>query len=463
MKRKVLSLILIITAFFASVSTIYAEENAEYGKVYFIEDYTDGAEQSWGGAYNASFNYNSDGGFYEIDSETTLNGADYSVRWNSLDKTTTAGGSSRTRWGFFARTRSTLNGTTAKSKVLSEYNYVNMWMYSHKATSQPLQVRIYYDKSTSTDLNPDNISAGNHYLKSDSITVDWIGWKLVSVKISSMTDNMTAKNGKYSWSNGDMAVNSTGVQVPNQNDLTTCGEIDVNIDSIWYSVDLPTEFDFTSASSEYANNLQGAADVPVTEDEFTLSFNRELNTISVENFVEVYAGNEKLEYDTDYDVLVSKNNLSVKFNDLLLPTTEYKIIVKDLLSSERVALDETQTVTFTTGRKECYVSNIDFYDGENKLTALPASGTVTVKASVFNLTDDDKDVVLIAAEYDKTTNRMLSVKIINEKIDANVQKTISAELESEDFSNSILEAFVADNLTNLYNMSDAVVLTGREA
>lgn len=204
---------------------------------YIVGDYFNAEKHSWGGVKNACYAYNSRGAFYDIDTETGLNNRASSVRWNNLNKTTSVGDEKKVRTALFAHT---LTDGEMSSFQLSEYKYVNAWVYSHKATDQKLRMRIYYKGSLSEYKNPQGKSDGYHYLYSAPITVNWVGWKLVTIKIDDMTDNMKQYGGAYSWNDKDMQVKSTGFQA---NSALECDMIDISIDSIWYSKNKPDEYD----------------------------------------------------------------------------------------------------------------------------------------------------------------------------------------------------------------------------
>lgn len=377
------------------VDKIWVSKDAETDDIYMIEDYTDGAEQSWGGAYNACCTYNSNGAIYTIDSETTLNGANYSVRWNNLNGETAANGDNRERKALFALTKNELNGKNNESKVLKDYSYVNAWVYSHEKTEQNLVMRIYFDKASSGTA-----SAGNCYLISNTIQVNWTGWKLVSVKISDMTNNANSKGDSYSWDNGDIKVYATGFQANNTNN---CDKIDVNIDSIWYS-----KYDCSKMSlvSAFTNAGEIGTDVKVAPYDKTVGLQFSGTAFygadGKMQDITVKAGENTLTSGVDYDVQLIGNTAYIQFSSDLEENTVYTVSV----------FGSDEDITFTTD------SDYDIKWNGNVL-------------SIANNTSKDlKDVKLFTAEYD--TNGVLeSVTVKDVNVSQRESKTFEANENSD--------------------------------
>lgn len=349
---------------------------------YVIGDYTSGTTQSWGGAYNACYAYNSNGAFYPVDTSTTLNGASASVHWNNLNETTEISNSDRSRTALYARVRDTSGA--AISKDLKEYKYVNAWIYSNTATTQNLELRIYYDASTDSTINPQNKTAGYHYLKSSSIQVNWTGWKLISVKISDMTDNMSQYGGLYSWDNGDMLVNATGLQAYNSNN---CDEIDVNIDSIWYSIKDCTTIAYKSASTNTTENINGATVAPY-EKTAVLTFTSPVDFNSAVDGIVVSNEETVLENGTDYTVQTVDENIYIHFLEDLEPNSDYVIEVKGTLTNTyHQELKTPVTISFKT-------SPICTIEWVNK------SAQDTVIKAANNTSGDINNIRLLIGGYD---------------------------------------------------------------
>lgn len=458
MKNNKLSLILALILSLTCLCGAHAEniEATEYGKIFMVEDYSDGEIQLWGGALNGCYVYNSNGSFYENDYEHALIPGTCSLRWDNMTEKTTVSGTERNRTGMFARVN-----RGSKSEDFRDYEYVNAWVWSDEATvSDAIFLNMYYDPINDIEKNPQEKTAGYHYLKSPKITVNWSGWKLISFKISELTDNMAEQyNGNYSWNNGDMKINAVGFKVWNSNDSSTFDELKLNIDSIWVSQYDPLEFDINAFSSDRIDNLKDASDVPITNQSVIISFNRELNPIDIDKRVHVFINDEPAECGNDFGLKIMNNKIYLDFIEPLLPLTQYCLkIDSTILSSERVELGKTEEISFTTGRKECYVKSLIFTHNEEEINELPESGVVCAQATVFNMTDKEQSVAFILADYKKETNYMLEFKTISQIVAPDSETIFTLAVSSDDFSENIVEAFCIDDISSLYNYNEVVFI-----
>lgn len=309
--------------------------------IYTVEDYTSGRKHSWGGAYNACYIYSSAGSFYDVDKTKTLNGASHSVHWDNLNGTTEISESSKPRTALYARMLDTSNN--AVSKVVDKYNYVNAWVYSNAEANQNLYLKMYFDVN---DSFKGEASSGRHYIDNvnDKLNVNWTGWKLVSYPIKDMRirPNESDLGGSYSWGNGSIKINRVGFEAVSSDN---CDKIDLNIDSIFFSVNECSEdLNLVSAGTAKVNDLTST--VAPYDKTAVLTFNSEIDasTASVSA-----AANGVALSDSEYDVQVIGDKIYVHFhNDLPVNSTVTVTVADSLKSVYHSKLASPVTVTLNT-------------------------------------------------------------------------------------------------------------------
>ena len=294
--------------------------------IYTVEDYTSGRTHSWGGAYNACYIYSSAGSFYDVDNTKTLNGALHSVHWNNLNGTTEiSSGSSKPRTALYARMLDTSNN--AVSKDVDKYNYVNAWVYSNAEANQNLYLKMYFDMDND---RKGNAKVGQHYIDNDNdkLNVNWTGWKLVSYRIKDMRIRPNSGlGGSYEWGNGSIKINSVGFEAVKSDE---CDKIDLNIDSIFFSVNAcSADLSLVSAGTARVNDLTSSSVAPYDKTA-VLTFNGEIDasTASVSA-----AANGVALSDTEYDVQVTGDKIYVHFHNDLPENSTVTVTVADSLKS----------------------------------------------------------------------------------------------------------------------------------
>ena len=322
--------------------------------IYMVEDYTSGRTHSWGGADNACYNSSTAGGsFYEVDRKTTLNGASNSVHWDKLNETTTISGSSKTRNALYARM---LNASkkAVESKVVDEYNYVNVWVCSNAEANQKLYLKMFFDVN---DSFKGTASSGHHYIYNDNnmLNVDWTGWKLVSYPIKNMVirPNKSDKGGSYEWNNGSIKINKVGFEAVSSD---KCDKIDLNIDSIFFSVNACSE-NLSLVSAGMAKTDDLTSTVAPYDKTAVLTFNSEIDasTASVSA-----AANGVALSDSEYDVQVIGDKIYVHFHNDLPENSTVTVTVADSLKSVyHSRLASAETVTLNTKAAKVITWNDD--------------------------------------------------------------------------------------------------------
>lgn len=381
--------------------------------IYTVEDYTSGRTHSWGGAANACYNSSTEGGsFYDVDSTTTLNGASYSVHWDKLNETTTIDGSSKTRKALYARMLNA-SKTTVESKVVDGYNYVNVWVYSNAEANQKLYLKMYFDVD---DSLKGNASSGQHYIDNvnDQLNVNWTGWKLVSYPIKNMRirPNESDMGGRYSWGNGSIKINKVGFEAVSE---SSCDKIDLNIDSIFFSVNECSEK--LSLVSAGTAKTDGSSTVAPYDKTAVLTFNGEIDASTAS----VSAAAKGVDLDgSEYDVQVIGDKIYVHFHNDLPENSTVTVTVADSLKSVyRSKLASAETVTLNTK-----AANDITWNDDNSVTI------------ANNSTADLSGLTLYAAIYaddgslDSVTTQDISVPAAESKT---VEYTVSAQAKNKVF------------------------------
>lgn len=293
--------------------------------IYTVEDYTSGRTHSWGGAYNACYIYSSAGSFYDVDNTKTLNGALHSVHWDNLNGTTEISGSSKPRTALYARMLDTSNN--AVSKVVDKYKYVNAWVYSNAEANQNLYLKMYFDVN---DSFKGKASSGRHYIDNvnDKLNVNWTGWKLVSYPIKDMRirPNESDLGGSYSWGNGSIKINRVGFEAVSSDN---CDKIDLNIDSIFFSVNECSE-DLNLVSAGTAKTDDLTLTVAPYDKTAVLTFNGEIDASTAS--VSAAANGVALD-NGKYDVQVIGDKIYVHFHNDLPENSTVTVTVADSLKS----------------------------------------------------------------------------------------------------------------------------------
>ena len=106
---------------------------------------------------------------------------------------------------------------------LNDYNYLNMWVKSGVKNNTSLNLIIY-----------DGPQANNIYFRY-VLTIDWEGWKMVSIPLSSFSTDKDA-----SWDNVTaFYINATGWGNTNYSENTR-----LYFEQIWYSKSAPGSFEY---------------------------------------------------------------------------------------------------------------------------------------------------------------------------------------------------------------------------
>lgn len=231
-------------------------------------------------------------------SEVTRTGKDYSLKWTNFHEKANADdntGNSRIQ---------TPNFTTV-GEVLN-HKYFNAWIYSAVANGQ--QINLYmFDRTT----------GGNAFLKSGSIkhkiTVDWTGWKLVSIPFDDtvLADFNNSTTEAQETDNVYMWLQPTGFGTTALNDSI------LYIDSIWLSSSDPTIISQTDEVTFSVENNK--TDVSKSQKQYIFTANKAFayGVGNLNDYTEVKINGTALTAGADYTVQQEHNVLYVTLNSNL--------------------------------------------------------------------------------------------------------------------------------------------------
>lgn len=300
-------------------------------------------------------------------------------------------------------------------KEALNYKYINMWIYSEYAENTvpdaPEQMSILFTGAgpVKYSLKNGTYTAGNNatYART-TLSIDWSGWKLVSIDTSGMNLSWkglyqkvgTDDNATYKPITLDDGVtDSLTFKFRNDGDGMQSSAVADNVirfDSIWLSDEKPSE----SEMSTVCNVANGGT---VSADTRSIGFTYpDVNLIHGKNYdVTVKKGDATLAADTDYTVQTAGDTVNVVFNNGLTPEASYTVGV-GRLETRKGTYGETD-VAFTAGAPMTAVDYDKVIIGEN----------VTGYANVANATDTGAvGIVMITAIYDADDN-LVSASIGN--------------------------------------------------
>lgn len=281
--KKLLCAILALAMLLTMVPAVYAEEATL--KDHVFHNFTSAADvHKWGSSYNDSILYYiaDDAANYPdsyqdktitftidgvettlyakyivtADSDVTRSGYDYSLKWDKIGKRA-AGGAYRDSDEKNGRIEShgkkgeydnrlsvkllrtnignkntefnpeTMMQNNTLTVDISKYGYVNMWMYSSAVASSNLCIDLYFTRTSSGTLED------KHNYRA-YITPDWMGWKLVSIPVTSFG----ARNGDATY---PTYVNNVGFAIAQAEADKLPEGYYINVNKIWASAEIPAE------------------------------------------------------------------------------------------------------------------------------------------------------------------------------------------------------------------------------
>ncbi|MBE7040748.1 MAG: hypothetical protein E7400_02140 [Ruminococcaceae bacterium] len=208
------------------------------------------------------------------------------------------------------------------------------------------------------------------------------------------------------------------------------------------------------------NEITNLASVPVSLGEIEVTMDGETNT-------DTLLGNVYLKNVSSGEHLpVDYVNGRLITNSILKNNCEYRIIVNSSVQNKKgKAYSGAYSVSFTTESKDFATVNesISFSSGTDTIISLPDTpGEVTLNIPFINQTTENESVVIVLAVYEGVFAK--GVVPTNVTIPANTTDPQSfpasidlAEFITEVTDNTVVEAFVVNNLDDLVPVNDTII------
>lgn len=219
----------------------------------------------------------------------------------------------------------------------ADYSYANMWVYNSKICKDA-------DGKTSQlswVIRTGNSAAdtGNHYYRC-KLTVDWVGWKLVSIPLSTFE-----KNNQCAWDYGVCMVTIAANEWVG-NTIKWTENHSINVEKMWLSKTAPAA-SFQIAGTSIEN---GAGYVPQDlggERTYTITASQEIAAGSTAGRVVVKQDEKPLAADA-YTVRIEGKELRIVFSDDLVRESSYTIQLEPgIYDLDGNLLDEADEYSFT--------------------------------------------------------------------------------------------------------------------
>ncbi len=249
---------------------------------------------------------------------------------------------------------------------LSEYQYLNLWVYSPEVSASGICVPIY-----------DNNGLYSLYV----FDVDWQGWKMITLNL---------KKPKYQKPGFDFT-NITNITFGiNQwvNDVNPWSkESYINVDKIWLS-----PWEMQPFLLEEFNFPSGCSSVPAADTQLRLMFSNPISDIKKEDIIITENGADS---DADFSAEFKEKLLIINFNDELKKSGLYDLQfnIFDIYGNDAAGIK----YSFKTDNR--YVKKPVFKGENGQTTNEMPSGKISVSAEI---SDETAQAALIAVIYDKS-------------------------------------------------------------
>lgn len=363
-------------------------DKTEYGSVYYIklaDDFSDKSGKSISGEKIFSFKTKESTQaagedawtvIYSSGADSVFSGGKFTdENVNLYDKTT--------RFDFDA-TAAQKTVVIQKQYDISDMKFLNCWIYSPEKSGKNINFVLYADDTTAYD-----------YVQ---YPMDWQGWKLCSLPISSFPKAAEAGT-LYKF-------------VINLGGFGELWEYEsyILIDEIWLSIPEAKIPEITSASM-----TDKEKNVPVLNSGITYSFNTEIS--SVQNGAIKVVNSQGKEF-YDYTVRAEGRTMTVRFGELV-PSEAYTVTVNNVFGKQPVKSSTPYVLDFSTADSSCDVVNISFTSVKGYTPGEAAEAEFTIKNSqetaaevTLNLNIYSDDGTLLGSEKEELTLEADSGQIV---------------------------------------------------
>ena len=290
---------------------------------------------------------------------------------------------------------------TERLKITDKYNYINVWLYNPEVKQSTLDNNIKGRTSQIILLLRTGKSATDrteNYCFRYGISMDWTGWKLVSVPISSFTKN-NIDNLDYGIYKIDISTNGWQTSVPSW----PSGNHYAYVDAMWFSKEAPTAADLTVTETNYADG-DGYVSADLGGDNtFVFETSSQVSKARAYGAVTVKKDGEVL---TDgYTIDTASDKLNIKFDEKLKYGSTYELTLgTDLCDLYGNCIETAKTVTLNV-EPEFTISDVkvNYNGGKASATAKIKINDGTDRSFVLILTSKNGETLKEMAATAKTT------------------------------------------------------------
>ncbi len=289
-------------------------------------------------------------------------------------------------------------------KITDKYNYINVWLYNPEVKQSTLENKIKGRTSQIILLLRTGQNATDRsevYCFRYGISMDWTGWKLVSVPISGFTNNRAGSASlDYGIYKIDISTNGWETSVPSW----PSGNHYAYVDAMWFSKDAPTAAELTVTETNYDTDGDGyvSADLGggntyVFETSSQVSKARAYGAVTVKKDGEILTDG--------YTIDTASDKLNIKFDEKLKYGSTYELTLgTNLCDLYGNCINAAKTVTLNV-EPEFIISdvNVNYNGGKASATAKIKINDGTDRNFVLIVTSKNGDELKEMAATVKTT------------------------------------------------------------
>ena len=314
---------------------------------------------------------------------------------------------------------------------VSEDGYINMWVYSKKATGDQFFMALF--------------SNGKWQYAGRDLAVDWEGWKKISCQI---VQGSLTKKSNFDANN----VDSVRIYFDYRDGWTVSEDTAIYIDKVWYSF-----MNTAPALSLGTAEIEGKQDADPINSVVSFDLGARLADKNMSAMVSAAKVENCVETPIDgVTALQEGTKLNVYFTKGLEENTEYNVKVNGTaIGMYGQTLDIDNTVSFKTSamRFEANFKYVDMFGDE--ITEKPDADTLLyISGTIVNKTASERTVMALVADYD-TANKLTLIEKYTYKVSAGETRDVWEAIGTGGYEGSKKIVFV-DDLNTLKPITNAI-------
>ncbi len=288
-------------------------------------------------------------------------------------------------------------------KITDKYNYINVWLYNpevkkstHEKTLDKISQIILLLRTGQNATNRSEVHCFRY-----GISMNWTGWKLVSVPISGFTNNRAGSASlDYGIYKIDISTNGWETSVPSW----PSGNHYAYVDAMWFSKEAPsaaeltvTETNYDADGDGYVSADLGGGNTFVFETSSQVSKARAYGAVTVKKDGEILTDG--------YTIDTASDKLNIKFDEKLKYGSTYELTLgTNLCDLYGNCINAAKTVTLNV-ESEFTISdvNVNYNGGKASATAKIKINDGTDRNFVLIVTSKNGDELKEIAVTAKTT------------------------------------------------------------